>query len=111
MALLISGGVTACGTSTAHLLSPNAIAKQVGAHYGDPQAQVATVKDTVADGPGRHPMYLMSVTGRFHKGALVAVRLGFSALADSMYVWSISAYDQAGKEVWFDRDLGTPHHP
>ena len=56
-------------------------------------------------------MYLMSVTGRFHKGALVAVRLGFSALADSMYVWSISAYDQAGKEVWFDRDLGTPYHP
>jgi hypothetical protein len=107
MALLISSSVTACGTSAAHLLSPDKIAKQVGMHYGDPQAQVAGVKDTIADGPGQHPMYLMSVTGHFHKGALVAVRLGFSATADRMYVWSIYAYDQAGKEVWFDRDLGS----
>lgn len=106
--LLISSVVTACGTNDAPHLSPDKIAKQVGMHYGDPQAQVAGVKDAVADGPGQHPMYLMSVTGHFHKGALVAVRLGFSALADAMYVWSIYAYDQAGREVWFDRDLGAP---
>ena len=111
MVLLISSGVTACGTSTAPHLSPGEIARQVGIHYGDPQAQVAGVKDAVADGPGRHPMYLMSLTGHFHKGALVAVRLDFSALADSMYVWHIDAFDQAGKEVWFDRDLGSPYHP
>jgi hypothetical protein len=105
--LFISTMVTACGASTAYRLSPDEIAKQVGIHYGDPQAHVAGVKTTVADPPPHEPMYLMSVTGSFHKGALVAVKLGFSATADRMYVWSIYAFDQAGNEVWFDRDLGS----
>ncbi|HEX8995326.1 MAG TPA: hypothetical protein VF812_04805 [Ktedonobacterales bacterium] len=111
MTLLISSIVTACGASTTHHLSPDEIAKQVGIHYGDSQAQVTGVKDAVADGPGQHPMYLISVTGRFHKGALVAVRLDFSALADSMYVWHVYAYDQTGKEIWIDRDLGSASRP
>lgn len=105
--LLIGGSVTACGTTTTQRLSPDEIAKQVGIHYGDPQARVAGVKSTVADPPPHEPMYLMSVTGNFHKGALAAVKLGFSATADRMYVWHISAFDQAGNEVWFDQDLGS----
>lgn len=103
MALLISVCVAACGTSAASSVSPNQIAKQVGAHYGDAQAQVAGVRSTESD--QQDPMYLMTLTGRFHKGSLVAVRLGFSALADRMYVWHISAFDQAGNLMWFDRDL------
>lgn len=108
MALLISGSVTSCGTNTVHRLTPDQIAREVGAHYGDPQAQVAMVKDALADPPPHEPMYLMSVTGRFHEGALVAVTLGFSATADRMYVWNISAFNQAGNRVWYDRDLGAP---
>jgi len=106
MVLLISSGVTACGTSAAPHLRPDEIAKQVGAHYGDPQAQVVEVRSELTDGT-QEPMYLMSVTGRFHKRTLAAVTLGFSAMADRMYVWHILAFDQAGNEVWFDRDMGS----
>jgi hypothetical protein len=105
MALLISGSVTACGTSMAHRLSPDEIARQVGNHYGDPQAQLAGVKDDVADPPPHEPMYHIGLTGYFHKGALVAVRLYFSATAERMYVWNVLAVDQAGKQVWYDQDL------
>lgn len=105
MALLISGSVTACGMSTAHRLSPDEIARQVGIHYGDPHAQLAGVKDDVADPPPHEPIYHIGLTGHFHKGALVAVRLGFSAMAERMYVWNILAVDQTGKQVWSDQDL------
>ena len=107
--VLLSGSVlTACGASasTARHLSPNEIAKQVGAQYGDPQAHVAMAKPDVTDGL-QQPMYHMALTGRFHKGALEATRLNFSALADRMYVWAITAHDDAGNEVWFDRELGS----
>lgn len=104
--VLTFSSLTACGASTARHLSPNEIAKQVGTQYGDPQAQVAKVTSMVTDNPPHDPMYLMSLTGHFHKGAVEAVRLSFSALADRMYVWGITARDQAGNEVWFDRELG-----
>jgi hypothetical protein len=52
-------------------------------------------------------MYLMTITGHFKKGALEADTLYFSALASRMYVWNIYADDQAGNEVWVDRELGS----
>lgn len=110
MILLISSILAACGTSAAHLLSPDEIAKQVGVHYGEAHPQITGVKSTVADPPPHDPMYLMTISGHFKKGALEADTLSFSALASRMYVWNISAYDhaydQAGNEVWIDRELG-----
>src|SRR5262245_12086659 len=75
MILLTGSVVTACGTSSAHSLSPDEIAKQVGIHYGDSQARVASAKSDVADPPPHEPIYLMSITGHFHKGALTALTL------------------------------------
>jgi hypothetical protein len=106
MILLISSILAACGTSTSHLLSPDEIAKQVGAHYGEAHPQITAVMSTEADPPPHDPMYLMTITGHFKKGALEADSLGFSALASRMYVWNIYAYNQAGNEVWIDRELG-----
>jgi hypothetical protein len=50
MILLIGSILAACGTSTAHHLSPNEIAKHVGAQYGDPQAQVAMAQSELTMG-------------------------------------------------------------
>ncbi|HEU5199955.1 MAG TPA: hypothetical protein VFU32_09970 [Ktedonobacterales bacterium] len=114
LALLSSSVLAACETNiptsvtstpTPHLLSPEEIASYVGTAYGDPQAQIAGVKSDVTDNPPHDPMYHMTLTGHFHKGTLEAETLGFSALADRMYVWVIYAYDQAGTEVWFDKEL------
>ena len=114
MIVLSSSALAACETSnptsvtstpTMHLLSPEEIASYVGTAYGDSQAEVAGVKSDVTDNPPHDPMYHMTLTGHFHKGALEASTLGFSALADRMYVWVIYAYDQAGTEVWFDHEL------
>lgn len=106
MVLLTSSILTACGTSPAHLLSPDEIARQVSTHYGEAHARITKVMSTVADPPPHDRMYLMTLTGHFRKGTLEAYTLSFSALASRMYVWAISAYDQAGNEVWFDRELG-----
>jgi hypothetical protein len=106
MILLTSSILTACGTSTAHLLSSDEIAKLVSTHYGEAHPQITWVKSTVADPPPHDPMYLMTISGHFKKGALEADTLDFSALATRMYVWNIYAYDQAGNEVWIDRELG-----
>lgn len=105
--LLTSSILTACGTSAAHLLSSDEIARLVSTHYGEAHPQITGVKSTVADPPPHDPMYLMTITGHFKKGALEADRLSFSALASRMYVWNIYAFDQAGNEVWIDRELGS----
>ena len=114
LALLSSSVLTACGTNiptsetstpTPRLLSPEEIASYVGTAYGDPQAQITKVMSTVTDPAPGEPMYGMTLSGHFHKGALEASTLGFSALAKRMYVWSIYAYDQAGAEIWFDKEL------
>jgi hypothetical protein len=111
MTLLICSILTGCGasagTSTGHLLSPDDIARQVGTYYGEAHAHITNVMTTQEDPPPHDPMYIMSLTGHFHKGALVAHTLSFSALASRMYVWGITARDQAGNEVWFDRELGS----
>jgi hypothetical protein len=105
MALLASGVLSACGTSTAHLLSPDEIARQVGIYYGDAHAQIAGVMATEQDPPPHDPMYIIALTGHFQKGRLEASTLNFSALRTRMYVWGITARDQAGNEIWFDREL------
>jgi hypothetical protein len=106
MILLISSIFAACGTSAAHLLTPDEIARQVSTHYGEAHPQITGVRSTEADPPPHDPMYLMTISGHFEKGGLEADTLSFSALASRMYVWNITAYDQAGNEVWIDRELG-----
>ncbi len=107
LVLLISSVLTACGTSAAPHLSPDEIARQVGAHYSEAHPQIADVVSTVDDPPPHEPIYIMKLTGSFQKGALKADTLTFSALATRMYVWNIYAYDRAGNEVWHDRELGS----
>lgn len=102
--------LTACGASTPppqqHLLSPTDIARQIGAYYGDPHAQInGKVHSDVTDNPPHDPMYIMRVVGNFHKGTLKAHSIGFSALATRMYVWNIYAYDEAGRQMWHDLEL------
>lgn len=106
ISILAGCGVSA-GTSTGHLLSPDDIARQVGTHYGEAHAQITNVMSTSEDPPPHDPMYIMTLTGRFQKGALEAHTLSFSALASRMYVWGITARDQAGNKVWFDQELGS----
>lgn len=107
MALLSSSVLTACETNTptSHLLSPGEIARQVSTHYSEAHAQITKVTSTLTDSPPHDPMYLMTLTGHFHKGALEAYTLSFSALANKMYVWAILAYDQAGMQIWLDHEL------
>ena len=100
--------LTACGPSTPqqHLLSPTDIARQVGAYYGDPHAQInGEVKSTETDNPPHDPMYIMGLVGNFHKGTLQAHSLGFSALATRMYIWSIYAYNGTGHQIWHELEL------
>lgn len=96
--------LTACGSNT-NTLRPETIAKQVGTYYGDPHAQISgSVTSTVSDS-SQEPMYIMAITGIFHKNGMTAYTIGFSALADRMYVWSVSALDKQGNEVWVDHVL------
>jgi hypothetical protein len=68
--LLISSILVARGTSAAHLPSPDEIAKQASAHYGEAHAQVYNAVSTVADPPPHDPLFLLTLTGRFKNGAL-----------------------------------------
>lgn len=101
------GLLTACGTPTSasSLLSPDTIAQRVGTYYQDPHPHISSVRSTQTDGSSPQPMYIMLITGHFQEGKLAATSIGFSALTNRMYVWFIHAYDQTGKEVWFDHEL------
>lgn len=113
--LVWCGTAPACGASPPHLLSPQ-IAKQVGAHYGDPQPVVvsATSDRTESDG---EPMYLMTVAGQLRKDGIQANTIRFSALATRLYVWDIRGFDRAGQQVWSELEWGGaqvpagPHRP
>ena len=99
--------VSACttGQPSQPLLSADIIARQVANHYGESSPVIVSVTNTEADPPPHDPMYLIALTGRFQKGSLVATSLGFSALANRMYVWDIRGYDSHNQEVWIDKDL------
>ena len=93
----------ACGEPIRQLLSPQQIARQVGTHYGDPHAVVVKSRSdwTEAD---RTPMYLMTVAGQLHLNGVPAATVAFSALATRLYVWDIRAFDEAGQQVWSERE-------
>ena len=100
---IILADCTGIGSDT---IRPDTIAQQVGAHYGDPHAKVSgDVRNDVTDNPPHDPMYIMTIVGNFHKNGKIAHSISFSARADKMYVWNIHAYDQQGKEVWWDVDF------
>lgn len=103
--LVCCGTAPACGASPPHLLSPQTIARQVGAHYGDPPAVVvsATSDRTESDG---EPMYLMTVAGQLRKDGIQADTVRFSALATRLYVWDIRGFDRAGQQVWSELEWG-----
>lgn len=111
MLLMIAGIVVACTTTPSstpnqsNLLKPEAIAQQVATYYGESHAKITYVRSDQTDNPPHDPMYLMTLTGHFSKGKLVASTLNFSALANKMYVWNIYAYDTAKHEIWLDHEL------
>ena len=67
--IIITSILTACGSN---LISTDTIARQIGAHYGDPHARVSGVKSTTSDPAPGHPMYLMTIVGSFHKNGKTA---------------------------------------
>jgi hypothetical protein len=106
--LVCCGTMLACGASPQHLLSPQTIAKQVGMHYGDPQAVIVRALSDQTEGDGA-PMYLMTVAGQLRKDGLQAHTVTFSALATRLYVWDIRAFDRAGQQVWREPEWGACH--
>ena len=103
--IVIIGLLSAYAIHQHLLLSAGDIARQVAAHYGDSHPQDIQVQSTQTDNPPHDPMYLITITGNFHKGTLKAHSLSFSALATKMYAWNIYAFDQSGKQQWMDNDL------
>lgn len=96
--------VSACTTGQP-LLSADTIARRVANHYGESSPVIVSVTNTETDNPPHDPMYLIALAGRFQKGSLVATSLGFSALANRMYVWYIRGYDADNREVWMDKEF------
>ena len=104
--LIVVIGLVSTYTIHQHsLLSADDIARQVAAHYGDSHPQDIQVQSTQTDNPPHDPMYLITITGNFHKGTLKAHSLSFSALATKLYAWNIYAFDQLGQQQWQDDDL------
>ena len=102
--LVSASALTACGDGS-HTLSTDDIAKQVANHYGEPHPKVLQVKSTETDNPPHDSMYLITLSGHFHKGTIKAQYLSFSALADKMYVWNIFGYNQSDQSLWQDMQL------
>jgi len=103
--VLLCGGAAACGGSSDHLLTPQAIAAQVGARYGDPHAVVVSARPDETEASAT-PMYLMTISGQLRKDGVAASRVSFSALATRLYVWDVRAFDQAGQQVWSESEWG-----
>jgi hypothetical protein len=99
--LLTSGVMAGCQVGPSHLLEPDTIARQVGAHYGDPHARVVKARSDVTEANST-PMYLMTVAGQVRKDGVQASTIAFSALATRLYVWDVRAFDGAGQQVWSD---------
>ncbi len=62
------------------------VAREVGIHVGDGRPRIVWAESTTTDNPPHHPMYLMTIEGRFRNGRQTARYLTFSALADTTYV-------------------------
>lgn len=90
--------------ATPHLLSPEGIAHQVAATYGDTHPHIVRVVPDTTDNPPHDPMYTITVAGYFRSGRLHARYLVISALADKHFVFGINAYRRLGeaRPVWFD---------
>jgi|SRR5690242_18628277 len=99
--LLTSGVMAGCQVGSSQLLEPDTIARQVGAHYGDPHARVVKARSDVTEANST-PMYLMTVAGQVRKDGVQASTITFSALATRLYVWDVRAFDGAGQQVWSD---------
>lgn len=103
--------LAACGASSTpqpytNMHTVTAISAKVAAQYGETNPKVTKVTATLTDGPSAVPMNSVELTGRFHKGSLVATQLSFSMLADGGEVWAIVATDEqystTHTAVWFD---------
>ena len=69
-------------SATSSHLSPQDVANDVGAVYGDPHPHILRPVSTQTDGPADEPMYELIVTGNFRNGSRTAHYLEFSAMAD-----------------------------
>lgn len=97
---IVAGAMLSRGLT--HRYTPQQIARLIGQVYGDPHGRVVSARTDQTEGPPFHPMYLMRIVGRFHQGRLHASSLAFSAVADHLYVWGITATN--GRSVVWTRD-------
>lgn len=103
--------LNACGASSTtkpytNMRTVTTISAKVAAHYGEANPKNMKESATLTEGPRAVSMNLVALDGQFHKGSLVATRLGFSMLSDGSKVWAIRATDDqylnTNTEVWFD---------
>jgi hypothetical protein len=88
-----------------HTTSPGELARQVGAAYGDPAAQIVSVHKDVTDDPSHQKTYIIRIRGNFHKGDLQAPVVIFSALANGQQIWAILGEVDPRNVIWHDDRL------
>ncbi|SRR5579883_44205 len=103
---VLGAGLVSFGTVAFGVRTPDAVARQVGAHYGDPHPRIIALFSTTTDNPPHDPMYGMTLRGRFRHGRLRARFVRFSALADKTYVWGLVGYNDARAMLWWEAELG-----
>jgi hypothetical protein len=104
---VLGAGLVFFGTAAHDTRPPDAVARQVGAHYGDSHPRILALTSTTTDNPPHDPMYFMTLGGRFRYGHRRARFVQFSALADQAYVWGLIGYTtDARAPLWWEADLG-----
>jgi hypothetical protein len=83
------------------------IIRTVSAAYGDRTPHVVGVQKTRTETSGAL-MYVIRLSGTFHRGRHRARYLTFSALAARWYVWGVQGYDRRHHLVWIDPTLPRP---
>lgn len=95
-------------SSTHRHLTPRTIARRVAAAYGEKKPRILHVQRTESEATYA-PMYVVRLSGRFHKGHKRAAYLYFSALVRRWFIWGIVAQDAHHHIVWLDNALPRPH--
>jgi hypothetical protein len=103
--VLIGDTVVTDGMPRLHVKTADVIARQVGRYYGDMHPRIVDVESTRTDNPPHDRMYYITLAGHFHEGRRAAHYVGFSALADRIYVWGVMGYNHPGSMLWFDDEL------
>jgi hypothetical protein len=109
--LILAVGITAVlyvhaqSVSPGYSIAATTIVRQVAAVYGEQHPRVLHEEKTFSDPAPGEPMYLIHLSGRFHRGRARSDELYFSALADRHFIWGIQGYQGKGTRrhsTWTD---------